>query len=419
MSGWNKQFFAIAGRFVLLIFLTAEGATCAQDELEISRGTVNIALANKNGIVLLTDSVQTLQKQDGPHYVQPVQKLFRLDDKTVCSIAGFASETGLTPPELNTEVAGIIANLRDQLSGKPIAQFDAKLQGIGFLVGFYIDLIANRREVVASGTTPAIAYKFEVILAGYDADGTPKLKKLVITPVVASAGDGHNYWSHTSSVEVARVERKLVPLLGGIKVVSQAVLSEPQSFAGSKVVQTYMQATKNDGGESITRDEMVALASYMAAQTAKRTPAVGGPDQINVLANGRIASFDQPQFPDPPRPMKFALTSGVRITGALNMFTPPDTHLLWIGTQFVGIRNPRLRLDGQFFYGCEIRDSIVEYGGGLTGFGNTNTVVNTMILPGYPVVSTTEMLKIMNGFKWSHEPPNTPPLPPTISPRPD
>jgi hypothetical protein len=307
------------------------------------------------------------------------------------------------------------------LSEHPVPDLDAKLHAIGFLVGFYIDLVANRHEVIVGPGTPSDTYDFEVIVAGYDTDGKPKLEKLVLTPVVQQAEDGHRYWSHTTSVEVAILGRKMTNLLGGIKVVSFEVLNSPEKFGDSAVIQKYARSKKKNGGESLTLNEMAALASEMAAQAARRTPFVGGPDQIAILTKGGILTFNQPHFPDPPRPMKFALMVGLKVQGAANsnLVTGPDIHFLWIRSNFVGIRNPRLRLDGEFFYGCEIRDSIVEYGGGLTGFGPTNRVVNSMILPGYstdPTASTDQMLRIMNGFKWSDEPPNGPPLPPTISP---
>lgn len=214
-------------------------------------------MANANGIVLLTDSVQTVQRSDGPHYIQPVQKLFRLDDKTVCSIAGFASETGWIPPELNTDVTGIMADFKDQLSQQPVPELEAKLRGIAYLVSSYIEVVAIRHEVTAG-------------------------EKLLITPVIFNARDGHNYWSTTiSNPEAPDVDRKLVPLFGDIEVISKAVLDSPQNF-DADIVRRYIAAKVRDGGESLTLDEMVTLASYMAAQTAKIT--VGGPDQVAILS---------------------------------------------------------------------------------------------------------------------------------------
>jgi len=105
--------------------------------------------------------------------------------------------------------------------------------------------------------------------------------------------------------------------------------------------------------------------------------------------------------------------------GALNLVTAPGTYFLWIRSNFNGIRNPRLRLDDQFFYGCEIRDSIVEYGGGFTDFGPTNKVIDSMILPygGGPESTRENLMRVLNGFQWRLTPPDAPLVPPTVGPR--
>ena len=384
----------------------------AQELPATSQGTVNIALANANGIVLLTDSVQTV-KGNGRTQYKTAPKLFRLDDKTVCSIAGFAAETGWIPPLLNTDVAGIVSDFTDQLSQKPVPQLDAKLQALGYLVGFYIDLIANRREIAVGTGTPADTYKFEVIVAGYDADGTPKIEKLTITAEIQKTKDGHSYWSTTRSPDAPQVHRKLVHLLGGIKEVSNNVLNNPQAY-DSDAVRRYIAAKKHDNGESLTLDEMTALASYMASQTAKLTPSVGGPDQIAILANGNITKFEQPAFPHPPRPLHFALMVGLKLTTAVSFALPADVHFIWIQSKFIAMRFPGLQLDGNFFYGCEVRDSVVSYAGGLTDFGTTNTVDNSWLTWGSAALPEGD--RISKRFKWRDDPPNPPPLPVTIGP---
>jgi len=416
----NYRFLKAVGTVALLLYLATGTVICAQDETKTSRGTVNIALANSRGIVLLTDSVQSHKKADGWHHIQPVQKLFRLDDKTVCSIAGFASETW-NRPELNTEVTGIIADFQDQLSQHPVPELEAKLRAIGFLVGFYIDLVANRNEVLRPRSATTDTYTFEVIVAGYDVDGNAKLKKLVLTAEAIQATDGHRYWSHTTSPEEATSDHGLLHLLGGIPDVSLQVLNSPEKFQESAAIRKYAQSKKENDGKSLSLDEMAALASEMAAQTAKYPHFgcfVGGPDQIAILAKGRILKLDQPDFPDPPRPLKFAVMTHLQVQGQPQIMPAgADVKLLWIRVKFNGIKNPRLRLDGQFFYGCEIRNSVVEYAGGLTDLGATNSVANSVLHLRDP--ATPPMLEIMNRFKWSLELPNTTPLPPTISPLPD
>jgi hypothetical protein len=176
MTNRTRRFPGVMRSVVLPLCLTAGIAISAVGQTKTSEGTVNIALANVNGIVLLTDSALSSKDAQGVwHHEKTGQKLFRLDDKTVCSFAGFAAETGWVPPELNIEVTGIIAQFTDELSQHPVPELDAKLGAIGFLVGSYIDLVTNRHEVVVGPGTPD-TYKFEVIVAGYDADGKSKLK---------------------------------------------------------------------------------------------------------------------------------------------------------------------------------------------------------------------------------------------------
>lgn len=88
-------------------------------------GTVNIILANSQGIVVETDS--QLSDTNG----QPVglgQKLFRVDDHTVCTIADFYSDpgprfSGNNQFPTNTRVPMMIANT----CGKGMAEWGIHL----------------------------------------------------------------------------------------------------------------------------------------------------------------------------------------------------------------------------------------------------------------------------------------------------
>jgi hypothetical protein len=46
--------------------------------------TINVALGNENGMVVLTDSMLTAGARQRP---DPGQKLFKSDDRTACSLA--------------------------------------------------------------------------------------------------------------------------------------------------------------------------------------------------------------------------------------------------------------------------------------------------------------------------------------------
>jgi hypothetical protein len=397
-----------------------------QEQTRTVRGTVNIALANKNGLVLLTDSAESHQERDGWHHTSPVQKLFRLDDKTICSIAGFASEKGWPQPQFDTYVSGIIADVRDQLAQKPVEEVDGKIAAVAFLVAHYINLIINRQSSLSEPNTflNPDNYKFEVIAAGFETGGALKLRKLVVTSRAVPNPNGSAVWTETVSPEDAVTEQGMSHLLGGIPVVSQAVLDNPNKFMSRAAIKRYASFKAAKKGKALSLSELEALAREMVALTSsdpRFAGFVGGPDQVAVLSDDKVQKFDQPNFPPPPRPMNFSLMVGLEVTRAVMFLAAPGTHLLWIKSTFIGIRNPPLVLDNQFFFGCEIRDSIVQYGGGFTELGPTNKVVDTMLLPGRGASESSfdNFSKIWNAFAWRPTPPEAPPLtsPPIVSPR--
>jgi len=225
---WANRFLGVMG-----LYLTAGGVLYPQDQIETSRGTVNIALGDANGLVLLTDSAESHQEADGWHHTWPAQKLFRLDDKTVCSIAGFGNEKGWPQPKMDTYVSGIIADVKDQLAQKPVEELDAKISAVAFLVGRYIDIITNRQEVISNPNIPLNPnnYKFEVIAAGYDKDGALKLRKLVLASRASPTADGKRVWTHTISSEEAITEKGIMRRVGHSQKKSPSPFLDPTRAA--------------------------------------------------------------------------------------------------------------------------------------------------------------------------------------------
>src|ERR1019366_100004 len=64
-----------------------------------AHGTVNVFIGNRNGLVVVTDS----RLSYGNNYQDAGQKLFKLDDNTICTIAGWYSDSGpvIRPDEEN------------------------------------------------------------------------------------------------------------------------------------------------------------------------------------------------------------------------------------------------------------------------------------------------------------------------------
>ena len=88
-------------------------------------GTVNIFLANGNGLVAVTDSL--LSHDNVP--VRFAQKLFKVDDHTICAIAGWYSSGGPTIDGIHhpayeaiPKVINLLTLHNDRLASKSLDQ---------------------------------------------------------------------------------------------------------------------------------------------------------------------------------------------------------------------------------------------------------------------------------------------------------
>src|SRR3984957_15408117 len=211
---------------VVTFCLTGGRQLTFADEPSVIRGTINVVLANSNGIVVLTDSMQTAMTPTGPHQLpDPGQKLFSLDDRTVCTIAGFGSAPVPTVPEFTSNAAGILEQYKQQLSGRRQNQpMQMKLTSLSSLFNFYLTGVANLRNILNA----AGLYDFELLLAGYDSDGKPKIGRLRLrTQVKANPVGSLNLVSTTEDLSVFPVEQDLVYKIAGHPNVALDILGNP------------------------------------------------------------------------------------------------------------------------------------------------------------------------------------------------
>jgi hypothetical protein len=363
--------------------------------------------------VILTDSMETDHYESGTvKHVPAAQKLFRVDDRTVCAIAGFGFESLPTKPTFNTDLAGILADFRDQLSQQPVPRFDAKLRALAFLVAFYINTSATLKNAVEGSLSSRQIHDYEsdLILAGYDENGKPELGKVVITEILRSDSRGDSFWdSNVASAEVT-VGPELVHFASGYQDEANRVFDSPEDFASSPAVQTYARSRTADRGESLSITEMKALAEFIAKKTARSHPEVGGPNQIAILGAGAIIKFQQPIVQESKEPIQFSIIQGGRwLAPPVSVPRGAGKVVLLIGLTVDGVRGLELR--GLFFYDCEIRNSIVTYSGGPTTLDplDKDTVVGSWLLPVPPIdtaADKAELSRLEKGFAWRADEPN-------------
>ncbi|MGA8153114.1 MAG: hypothetical protein WB952_19340 [Terriglobales bacterium] len=381
------------------------------DAKTVFRGTVNIVLGNTNGIVALTDSQQTGLDVDGTpsRSDTPSQKLFRIDDQTVCTIAGFASVPLPGFPDFINSAAGIMDRYISELHDHPGPHsFQEKLTSLAFLLEYFFEGIENLQTLKPQ---QANRYEFDLILAGYDLDGTPKINKLTLTSDVSSSG--------YAKVNVSILPPKIVRHdlehetagIGGD--VAENILKEPQQFKEEKAISRY--AVSLTDRSSLTASEMRALASSLARHASNVyripdaqghfIPLVGGSDQVAILNKGQIEDIDQPDFfkPRPENIYEFGFIMGLNEDGggipgiALNRTTKGEIGLYLRMTFANGLVN----LDRGYFYGDKfVNTSLFYRGGDVLGFQNNDVNGCTLILGPLVDHSLPAVQELLTKYHW-------------------
>ena len=355
---------------------------------EVNHGTINVVLANQNGIVVLTDSMITAGDHQLP---DPAKKLFKLDDHTVCTIAGFIAAPGPLP-DFYTSSAAIIEEYADQLKVNPASGIGEKLTSLGFLFTLDLSTIAGLRASTGS-QAPTENYKFVLTIAGYDKDGIPKIGRIVLeTPPKGGFSD-----SAIQQRSITTVAKQLVWKLAGQPEIAEGLLKYPTS-ADDDAIKIYAESMQENEGESLTVEQMTQLASKLAWHTAQVYRSVGGPDQIAVLNGGHVVRIEQPVFPKPGKaPFQFMVVEDSFFGGA--------THLLSSRSKQLFLRNTfnrgQVQLDGQYFFANSFLTTDLVYDGGPLYFDKSNHVAECRLVLGQHAKRDDERVQhLIHDFQW-------------------
>lgn len=367
----------------------------ATQEQGVVRGTVIMAIGNSNGVIVLTDSKQTLVGPSGFHpLTEPAQKLFKLDESTVCAIAGIGAIPVQGFPEFFAYTGGIVTEYGKQIRGYdgklPIAR---KMTGLSGLLQHHFSVLADIKDIVEP---PPHQYSVEIILIGYDIDKKLKIETVDLLGVREVNSEGQAYWGFTESSSEIVVNAALEHSVRGIKPVGDFVLGESGRYSREQEISDIGWAIARDNGASLNLPQILEIARYVKARTAQAYPMfVGGPDQVAMLAGGKAQIIEQPGFTELPAPTPFAViadsTLSVR-TAALG-----DIYCVWLGS-FTSRNN--IDLAHNIFIDSEIRDSFVEYDGGFYFLSNTRIVNSVLLLGPHALPSAREVKQLVHAYPW-------------------
>jgi hypothetical protein len=379
----------------MLVFPGIAGAQKNLADHGVNHGTVNIVLANQNGIVVLTDSMVT----DGDGHQlpgHPAQKLFKLDDKTVCAIAGFLSAPGPVE-DFYTNTSAIISYYAKQTAIYPELSILQKLSGLATAFTLDLTTIATLREAAGAVTAP-MSYKLQLTIAGYDIDGSYKIGQ--VTLVTVPEPTSRFLESVIQNIQITTVD-KFVYKLAGQPDIADRLLQDPSSEMSDLVLTAYATSRRRDDGRSMSVAQMRDVAARLAWYTAQSVASVGGENQIAVLEKGHVSKIDQAVFQEPGKPpfqlFVFAANSFGGSAGAGSNIIGPA--LVMINT----FSKTSIPLDGNYFFSNQFTQSVLKYGGGPLYFDKSNQVLDCQLLLGPDVkLDNSTVQQLVHDFHWRY-----------------
>jgi hypothetical protein len=140
--------------------------------------TVNIVLANPQGIVVVTDSMLSPNR----FRAQRGQKLFQIDDRTICTVAGWYSSSGPTIDGVHypsfTAVSNTIRWFTANNPGMAALSIQRKLEVLASVVRFGLETMSS----VDAATGGSISLQpSQITLSGFDR-GLLKIARIDLVP---------------------------------------------------------------------------------------------------------------------------------------------------------------------------------------------------------------------------------------------
>jgi Proteasome subunit len=183
---------------------------------EALHGTVNVFLANRNGLVVATDSRLSYKGERRGLG----KKLFKIDDHSVCAIAGFYSDPG---PDVDlrypiaTTVPGIVDDYINLNSSISTYSIEAKLDGLSEALIVSLEFVENMNIAAGQHPSPSVS---QITVAGYDRE----VLKIAHLDLVPSLEDNNAVYRE-KNLSVDTVGQDFFWKLAAIEDVGRAMLS--------------------------------------------------------------------------------------------------------------------------------------------------------------------------------------------------
>jgi hypothetical protein len=389
-----------------------------QPNQSIYHGTVNVILANGHTLVAATDSMLAQGARRTPNGV----KLYKIDDRTVATMANFYKESGPTGDDsLTASIPQMILMFSHRASKYEHMPFSSKADALFSDIKFELDrhlhtMIANNPRFLLGNQNLML----ELTVAGYDVDNSIKIAEIILVPgnkngEIEYISTFRPFGRYTPSCAfTAGFERLPEPYsdprklndngpvmfsvrdamfceIAGLRNIPEQLLASPANYPDDLALQGYVRARSEMS--QLSAAELRALAIDLVDKTTSderrtRQNRVGGEVEVAVLSDGRMIEEPKPVVPN---------EEGSSLNGSRFKIAPitcnstrepfgPNGYMLSLGDSSgiqeieITLMNCNQELDGFIFLNSTFIDSHLTYSGKTSlFFPDTNVVKNTTL----------------------------------------
>jgi hypothetical protein len=379
----------LGGLFLLLACTSTSLFGQSQTEQEpLTRGTLNVVLANQNGFVMAADSRRN--SGDCERGTNDSQKIFQMGPNAAMAIAGFASyRSGFGDAPDGMEVAEVLREHFDPRWSSGANQF---------FVDTWLDVqvlpdiqgLAAIYQAAVYRTWPSRPSQRLLSLADFSfiatsawigppgaVEGVPYISQVRFVPRVLKFGPlGNPYYEYVKEVGEVSADH-FVYMTAGIDMWAIGILNGVQQDSDPAIVK-YIFALEHGTRDELSLEDMEGVVRRILAITAAKTACVGGVSQIAVVSVRSPARWLL-QSANPDRRQRLQgsrLSIGLTYNGSLPNKEPamvlPDRmpgNRIWTRV-FVDNRfeNSKVQLDGNSFIGNRFTKPTFLWNGGVFVF---------------------------------------------------
>ena len=234
---------------------------------ESYHGTLNLVIANSNGMVVATDSCATIMDAQGHvrDREHTHQKLFPISPNIVVAIAGYNRVSVHSAPEFTAPAAALILKYMDELRQKRHEpSYDEAVDTLSFVMNYHLTSVANINGWSNGKVNPG-SYLFSMLIAGRINGKFTVSKVRLQSSVVRDQSVAPYISSNISDIQKTNVKNNMIFEAAGLDRIAREILTCPQEYLHLEeaAIQNYYHYHKTGNTAEMQLTEMLELARAM------------------------------------------------------------------------------------------------------------------------------------------------------------